>query len=179
MNAPQSSLCPTLSLRGLKLVVTGYEFPDATCPYDANWLMVEASYATASTSSSINGSNLETISFARFLRQLRDIDVVKQASAKLRSDEPYYSVEVSALGSDVVEGKRYYQMRTIFYTRFDLNLGVKEEILYSCTLDHDEFLLLINFCEKVLTFTPLRNHHSRRHEIYWEDISYNIIIDDD
>jgi hypothetical protein len=48
MNAPQSSLCPTLSLRGLKLVVTGYEFPDATCPYEANWLMVEASDTTTS-----------------------------------------------------------------------------------------------------------------------------------
>jgi hypothetical protein len=78
----------SLEIRGLRISVLGWQFPEATDDWDSNWLRISATYAGSGSRVELSGSLLDTVSFARFAEELASMQVTLAGSATLASVEP-------------------------------------------------------------------------------------------
>lgn len=87
---------PDLKILGFELWVHGYEFPDALDAWDGNWLRVTAHLEAPGARVTVTGTVLDTVSFARFSKDLRRLQTTMSGDATLESHEPNIKVVLSA-----------------------------------------------------------------------------------
>jgi len=90
---------PIIKIGSLSLWVHGYEFPQATDGWDGNWLRITARCAANGASVLVTGSILDTVSFARFRREVNIIREKMEGAATLRSHEPNLRVTLKPKGT--------------------------------------------------------------------------------
>jgi hypothetical protein len=89
---------PAFRLKGLSLWIRGYEFPDATEPFDANWLRVKAVLATSSSHVAAEGCFLQNVDLQRFCTELEKLYRDLRGTARLASLEPNIDVNLEGDG---------------------------------------------------------------------------------
>ena len=90
---------PAIQIDGLRVWVYGYEYGEAQDAWDGNWLRVTAHCAESGASVVVSGTILDTVSFARFHRELTAVYERLEGAAILESLEPELKVEVRAVGA--------------------------------------------------------------------------------
>ena len=89
---------PHLALAGFDLWVHGYQFPDSTDRWDANWLRVTARCSASGADVSVEGGFLDTFAISRFHDQLRALYEHLEGEAELSTNEPDLTVRVIGTG---------------------------------------------------------------------------------
>lgn len=86
--------------------IHGRQFPEALDEWDGNWLRVTAICAENGSSVRVSGAILDTVSIARWQRELQAIHDGLAGQAELDSDEPELTVHVS-----VLDGSHHLRVR--------------------------------------------------------------------
>jgi hypothetical protein len=86
---------PDIKIVGFALWVHGYEYPDATDAWDGNWLRVTAHAGANGAEVRVAGAILETVSVARFAKELQALGNDPTSHATLESPEPNLKVVVT------------------------------------------------------------------------------------
>lgn len=89
---------PAFRLKGLSLWIRGYQFPNATDPFDANWLRVRAVLATSSSHVAAEGCLLQNVDLQRFCTELEELYRDLGGTARLASHEPNIDVTLEGDG---------------------------------------------------------------------------------
>jgi hypothetical protein len=89
---------PALQIGALRVWVHGRQFPDAEDAWDGNWLNVSAHYAAHGARVAVSGALLDTVSFANFSKQPKDLHESLAGEAVLESFEPELVARIHGAG---------------------------------------------------------------------------------
>ena len=95
---------PDLKLNGFCLWVHGYEFPDTSEYWDANWLRITARMSASGAVVEVEGALVRTDELERFAEGLTAVFETLAGKAELKCLEPYLelSLEMQSLGAVAV-----------------------------------------------------------------------------
>ena len=142
---------PIIKIGSLSVWIQGYEFPHATDGWDGNWLRVTARCAANGASVVVSGSLLDTVSFARWRRQVKALIEQPEGSATLKSHEPSLVVTLKAKGSG---------------RQIDVETEITPDPLHQRhrffdTVDQEYLKSIHAACDAVLRLFPVREAASR------------------
>jgi hypothetical protein len=136
---------PDLSLAGLTIWVSGYQFAEVNDYWDGNWLFARAQVTAPGARVETLGPFIRVDDFARFLNELERVDRDLRGNAELKSLEPHLHVEL--LGRSV----GHYVMRVEITPD---HMSQKHEFRFE--IDQTFFKLTISQCRRLLERFPLR-----------------------
>ena len=119
--------------------------------WDGNWLQVTAHCADAGASVLVTGPILDTISFWRFERELKQLYERLEGTATLESYEPELRLTVRAKGAT-----------GLLDAQVDITPDVlKQQHRFSFSLDQSYLPAVLDGCHRLLTEYPIRDAAAR------------------
>jgi hypothetical protein len=85
---------PDVSLAGLRIWVSGRQFPDSDDYWDGNWLLVSASCSSACAQVFVQGPILHLSEVRHWLNGLKELNETVEGEAELHCMEPYMGATV-------------------------------------------------------------------------------------
>jgi hypothetical protein len=151
MQLPENREPPTVEFGALRLWVHGRQFPEATDPWDGNWLRVTAQCGRPGVSVVVSGAILDTVSFLSWKTQLALLYQTLRGTAVLESVEPNLRVSAEARGAT---------------GRIDVRVEITPDHMsegHWFTFDADQTYLppVIDRCEQLLRDYPVRDPGGR------------------
>lgn len=136
---------PALELAGFQLWVHGRQFPDATEPYDHDWLNITAHCGEKGASVWISGALIQSWHFARFAEECAALQETLSGSASLGAAEPELFAKLVATDS-------YGHLE--FVVEITPDQLAQEHTFRFSGLDQSYLPHLVSACETILATFP-------------------------